>query len=139
MPVFFGLLSNDQSFKFSVSSFYSIGLTLHCQSNSFSSFHFISFFFTHLDLLSIASQTHFNHFIFLLLTWTYSLLPVKLIFIIFFSFIHLDLLSIASQTHFLFTWTYLWLPVFQNFIFSSGLTFDCQFLYFHSPGLTLNC
>ena len=42
----------------------------------FSFLFFWIFHFFHLDLLSIASQTHFHLFI-----WTYSLLPVKLIFI----------------------------------------------------------
>ena len=94
---------------------FSSGLTLYCQSNSFSSFH--------LDLLSIASQTHLHLFI-----WTYSLLPVNLIFIFFLSldlpliasFIHLDLSPGANFIH---------LDLFPgaNFIHLPGLTFDCQF------------
>ena len=110
---FFIFLSGLTLYCQSVS--FSSGLTLYCQSNSFSSFH--------LDLLSIASQTHSHLFI-----WTYSLLPVKLIFIflsgltlyrqsISLSSFHLDLLSIASQTHFyLFIWTYSLSPVNLLFI-----------------------
>ena len=136
------------------------GLTLYCQSNSFSSFHLDLLSIAsqssrthshhfHLDLLSIASRTHLHLFI-----WTYSLSPVKLIFLFssgltlyrqsnsfssfhldllsiasrisFFPF-HLDLLSIASQSHFhLFIWTYSLLPVKLIFIFSFGLTLYCQ-------------
>ena len=90
---------------------FSSGLTLYRQSSSFSYFH--------LDLLSIASQTHFHHF-----------------------FTHLDLLSIASRTHFhIFIWTYSLLPVLQIFIFLSGLTLNCQFFssLFFLPGLTSEC
>ena len=77
---------------------------------SFIYFFWIFSFFFYLDLLSIASQTHFYLFI-----WTYSRSPVKLIFIfpsgltLIASFIHLDLSPGA------------------NFIHLPGLASDCQF------------
>ena len=104
------LTSNSQFFSFFLS-----GLTSNDQFSSF--FHHFLFFQSGLTLkrpVLIIFQ------IFLLLTWTYSPLPVKLIFII--SFFH--------------------------FIFSSGLTLHCQsnsfpsfffISFFYSSGLTLYC
>ena len=90
---------------------------------------FLIFYFFHLGLLSIASQTHFHLFI-----WTYSLSPVKLIFISgltfngqFSLFSHLGLPLTASSLHF-HIWAYLYRPVF--FISISGLTSNSQFSSF---------
>ena len=98
LPVFHFFIHLDLLSIASSSNFHSPGLTLHCQSNSFSSFHFI-----------------------FLLIWTYSLLLVKLIFIIF-SFTHLDLLSIANQTHsYPLIWTYPRVPVLMLWLRHSCL------------------
>ena len=86
--------------------------------------HFSNLSFTHLDLLSIASQTHFHHFIFyfiFLLTWTYSLLPVIFIFII--SFFYSPGLTLYCQSN-SFVSTYLDLPSSAN---SHALTSSLMF------------
>ena len=61
-------------------------------------------------------------FIFVILVWT---CPCRLV--LQFSFTYLDLpLTASSPNFYFFILTYLWLPILQNFIFSSGLTSDCQ-------------
>ena len=121
----------------------------------FSFFYFFGFFFFYFFWIFLFY--FFLDFSFFF-TWTYSLLPVKLILIFhldllsiasrtYFHLFHLDLLSIASQSHchifnldllsiasqshlHLSIWTYSLSPVFfffLNFLFSSGLTSDCQF------------
>ena len=106
---------------------FSSGLTLYCQSNSFSSFH--------LDLLSIASQTHSHFFI-----WTYSLLPIIFIF-------RLGLPLTVSSFRFssgltsngqYFLFSYLGLPLTaSSFCFSSELTSNGQYFLFSYLGLPL--
>ena len=88
----------------------------------FLDFYFLYFFFLFCFVLFWGFFFHFS-------TWTYSLLPVKLIFIF-----HLDLLSIASQSHFPLSFPHLDLLSIassSNF-YSPELTSDCQFFIFHS-------
>ena len=80
-------------------------------------FYFFGFLIFHLDLLSIASQTHFHLFI-----WTYSLLPVKLIFWTYF-------LSPVKLIFIFSIWTYSLLPVI--FIFYLGLPLTASLFRFH--------
>ena len=117
-----GLTSNCQLFKFSFfhldlpliasfSFFHSLGLTFNCQFFKFS----LIWTYSPLPVKLI-----FIISFYFLLIWTYSLLPVKLIFIIFFT--HMDLLSITSQTHsYPLTWTYPRVPVLMLWLRHSCL------------------